>query len=343
MITHSQIKIPSDASMNTQTAIRDIKDCLRGLENKMSEPKTGVSSEDLDQLRRELLRLTKKSTYQTWGDVFGAIKDFSFSSAPQSLDPRVSAAGFRYFTFEGGDLNYAHVSVGATAFSTSSVVGVYGFHNRGIAAANKRIALITGNTDGAQDSGSLQLWTMNAGTLAAQVYLDRDGNMGLGNDLVTTINGSANNAHRRFVLDGGTVTGQIHLGMTQAGTASVVAAISMFNRSITGSSEKRIAAIFGMTDGAINTGALDFYTWLAGVALQRIRIMGNGTIISNMQGPIATNATGGFFALPQCAGAPTGVPAGPGVNAAYAVFDTTNLKLWVYSTVASAWKGVVLA
>ena len=59
-------------------------------------------------------------------------------------------------------------------------------------------------------------------------------------------------------------------------------------------------------------------------------------------GAPATTATTGFPYIPTVAGAPTGTPT---AETGYApiVFDTTNIKLWVYDPVASAWKGVVLA
>lgn len=53
---------------------------------------------------------------------------------------------------------------------------------------------------------------------------------------------------------------------------------------------------------------------------------------------IATSATQGFVYLPNCTGAPTGVPTGSG---APLVYDTTNNKLWV--RFGGTWRGVVLA
>jgi hypothetical protein len=58
---------------------------------------------------------------------------------------------------------------------------------------------------------------------------------------------------------------------------------------------------------------------------------------------IATNATTGFLYIPTCAGTPTGVPANAANGATAMVFDTTGVKIWFYSNVAGAWKGVVVA
>lgn len=55
----------------------------------------------------------------------------------------------------------------------------------------------------------------------------------------------------------------------------------------------------------------------------------------------AADAYGQAF-LPTVAGTPTGVPAA-GAGIAPMVYDTTGKKLWVYDTVTSTWKGVVVA
>ncbi len=238
----SQIQVPTDASVNVQRSIQAIKDCLRGLEKRVEDKgASAVTADDLDKLNKELHRLTKKSTYQTWGDVFGSIKNFSFSSSPQSLDADISGQPFRHFTFEGGALAYAQVSVGATAADANEPVGVYAIHNRGIAGADKRLAMMVGNTEGAQNSGNLEFWTMLAGTLNV-----------------------------------------------------------------------------------------------------RLKLTSGGTFVVNMQGPIATNATAGFLAMPQCHGNPSGTPTGVGVDAAFTVYDSLNDRIFVYNTITAAWVSVPL-
>jgi hypothetical protein len=56
---------------------------------------------------------------------------------------------------------------------------------------------------------------------------------------------------------------------------------------------------------------------------------------------LSTTATGGFVCLPTCAGTPTGVPDGVTSGTVPMVFDTTGVKLWIYT--GGAWKGVVVA
>ena len=56
---------------------------------------------------------------------------------------------------------------------------------------------------------------------------------------------------------------------------------------------------------------------------------------------LATTATEGFLHLQSCAGTPTGVPASIPSGQIPMVFDTTGVKLWLYT--GGAWKGVVVA
>ena len=51
---------------------------------------------------------------------------------------------------------------------------------------------------------------------------------------------------------------------------------------------------------------------------------------------LATTAVTGFLPIPSCAGAPTGTPA----SGVWAVYDSTNLKIYVYS--GAAWKSIQL-
>ena len=69
----TSIKIPSDASINVQAAFRDVEDAVRGLSKRVDDLKPGVKPSDLDDLRREVIRLTRKPSYQTWAEVFGSM------------------------------------------------------------------------------------------------------------------------------------------------------------------------------------------------------------------------------------------------------------------------------
>lgn len=67
-----------------------------------------------------------------------------------------------------------------------------------------------------------------------------------------------------------------------------------------------------------------------------------GNVVLNGTGSaLTTTATGGFTCIPTCAGTPTGVPASIPTGTVPMVFDTTGVKLWIYT--GGAWKGVVVA
>ena len=55
---------------------------------------------------------------------------------------------------------------------------------------------------------------------------------------------------------------------------------------------------------------------------------------------LATNSTSGFPYIPTCAGTPTGTPTAF-TGTVPMIFDTTGVKLWIYT--GGAWKGVVVA
>lgn len=56
---------------------------------------------------------------------------------------------------------------------------------------------------------------------------------------------------------------------------------------------------------------------------------------------LGTTAVRGFSYIPTCAGTPTGVPVELPTGSVPMVFDTTGVKLWIYT--GGAWKGVVVA
>lgn len=111
------------------------------------------------------------------------------------------------------------------------------------------------------------------------------------------------------------------------------------------SAANRVAAqIQAVADGTPSSGSmpgrLSMWTVPSGsvTLIERLRVSQDGTVSANANAPIATTATGGFFAIPTCAGTPTGTPAN--AVGASVVFDTTNNKFWAYN--GSAWKGVAL-
>ena len=64
-----------------------------------------------------------------------------------------------------------------------------------------------------------------------------------------------------------------------------------------------------------------------------------GSLQSGPDNAAATNATGGFFYLRTCAGAPTGVPTAITGYQPF-IYDSTNNNLYTYN---GAWKKVGMA
>jgi hypothetical protein len=63
---------------------------------------------------------------------------------------------------------------------------------------------------------------------------------------------------------------------------------------------------------------------------------GGGVVVGIATAPLGTTATRGFFYLPTCAGAPTGVAQTVGTGAVPMVVDTTNSRLYI--RIGSTWK-----
>lgn len=92
----------------------------------------------------------------------------------------------------------------------------------------------------------------------------------------------------------------------------------------------------GNTDAS---GNIAFHTRPAGAGAAlagRFEIQGNGSIVCGDQAAaLATTATDGFFYIRSCAGVPTGIPTAV-TGSVPMVYDTTNLRLYVYS--GGAWR-----
>jgi len=255
-----------------------------------------------------------------------------------SADVDGAGASIRHFTFDGNSKIIGQISIGAAANAASGAgFGLLAFHNRNSGSADKRTAIIAGYTDVAHNSGAMVFFTALSGALAEQARIDKDGNFWVGTSTIFDAAASGG-VLKRLSIDGNTIPAQISVGATRTGTSDLVGTVNFFNRTVA-ASDKRVGFINCVNDGATNTTRLAFFNVEAGSQKERMRIMGNGTISAAMQGAIATTATGGFFMIPQCAGTPTGVPAG-GVTAASLVYDTTNKRLFAYNTITAAWNWV---
>jgi hypothetical protein len=78
------------------------------------------------------------------------------------------------------NLNWANLNLVTNQTGTNNAVGSVYFANSAIAAAEKRVAFESVSTDGATNSGRIGWGTMNAGSVATNMTLDRLGRLGIG-------------------------------------------------------------------------------------------------------------------------------------------------------------------
>jgi hypothetical protein len=157
--------------------------------------------------------------------------------------------------------------------------------------------------------GAAQIWNFaNAPTVfatnnAERMRVDAAGNVGIGTtspgDKLVTIGNSlvgnitthtqlysTYNAQNNVIMElgYGTATAadaplpSLVISKNLTGTSNVIGAIQFANRSIADGSEKRLAQIANYTDGATNSGMLQFTTANAGTLAERMRIAANGFI-----------------------------------------------------------------
>lgn len=88
----------------------------------------------------------------------------------------------------------------------------------------------------------------------------------------------------------------------------------------------------------ILTGSNIFEAYDSVNGKQALHVDANRNVVVGEAAALATNATDGFLYIPRCAGTPTGTPTSKTGKVAF-VYDSTNDKLYVYDTDASAWKG----
>lgn len=160
-----------------------------------------------------------------------------------------------------------------------------------------------------------------------------DGDMRFGSSSVADIIGTS--TIRYFSFDGQTKVALLNIGMSQSGTNNLVSGISFHNRAIA-AADKRIATILVTTEGATNSGKIELGVWDAGTFRSIAYFGKKSDIILGEQAALATTAVNGFVFIPTCAGVPTGVPALTPTGKVPMVYDTTNLRLYVYS--GGAWR-----
>lgn len=120
-----------------------------------------------------------------------------------------------------------------------------------------------------QSSTAMAQWATNGN----DINNTNTGSVGIG---TTTPAVDANGA-TNLTLDGVTKYGEFSIGRNQSTPTAPIGGLNFFN-SILGGAEKRVAAIWGSTDGATNSGSLQFYTWNAGAIAEAMRINKIGNV-----------------------------------------------------------------
>ncbi|MDD3531309.1 MAG: DUF5011 domain-containing protein [Candidatus Pacebacteria bacterium] len=89
------------------------------------------------------------------------------------------ASGGTYLTLQSAS-TLSEIGVSLNQTGVNGYIGGYAFVNAGLSATEKRNAVIFGANDGANNSGNMQFWTSNAGTLAEAMRITSGGTVGIG-------------------------------------------------------------------------------------------------------------------------------------------------------------------
>jgi len=183
----------------------------------------------------------------------------------------------------------ANVGIGTT--SPSGKVHVYqasgtqrSYFESGSAHSNVRLiaANTSYNTSVEFFSGASNIANINAlgaGGLtfetngSERARIDSSGNVGIGTSS-PVMDGNGGLYVSAINSNGGT----FNAGASQSGTANFVGSMQFVN-TVLGTTDKRIATIAGITNGATNSGALVFNTWSSGSGAERARIDSSGNLL----------------------------------------------------------------
>src|SRR5262245_5996987 len=111
-------------------------------------------------------------------------------------------------------------------------------------------------------------------SFAERVRITAAGNVGIGQSLATLPDANSGNWH---LAVGPTAAGSAYGEITACANGSTAGALQFANYAIS-ATEKRLAAIRGITDGATDSGAITFSTNNLGTLAERMRIAANGYV-----------------------------------------------------------------
>jgi hypothetical protein len=220
------------------------------------------------------------------------------------------------------------ISACANTTESDGQVGLFGFANYAVPAANKLIAAIDCETAGALNSGVLKFHTWNAGVVGERMRITAAGRVGIGNNAaVLPYEAAAGTVHLIVgpTAPPGYVWGQITAAGSTSSSNVPVGMLSFANYANSGS-EKRIAEIRGQRGDSDNSGFLSFVTWSAGVAEVRMTITSLGNVGVGNAGSWPPYTAGGYTHL--IVGS-TGAPSYPGSITACGAETALNANVGV--------------
>jgi hypothetical protein len=103
-------------------------------------------------------------------------------------------AATRFFAVDAGTGGFSEIGAGGNQTGTTSILGAFAFFNSSLGGPEKRNAVIVGANDGATNSGNIQFFTVNLGTIAERMRINRLGQVGIGTPAPTdtlSVNGTA--------------------------------------------------------------------------------------------------------------------------------------------------------
>ena len=181
-------------------------------------------------------------------------------------------------------LKTGSTSAGVTAVHTiigsrsgaDNYIGAVEFANAALGVAEKRLGTIGVFRNGADNSGGLALWTMNAGTLAERVRVSPAGILAVGNDAAL----STGTGGTEFLKTGSTTASTIAVHSiigSRTGGDDFVGTVEFVN-GVLGVAEKRLGLVGLLRSGADNSGAMVLYTMNAGTLAERVRVSPAGNV-----------------------------------------------------------------
>jgi hypothetical protein len=122
-------------------------------------------------------------SYAQWTGVSGKIYPTTLTDnvGIGTTTPTFDANSATFLAVNNATTNgLSEVGVGGNVTALGQTVGTFSFINTSLGATDKRISLVLGGTDGAANSGNIDFFTSNAGTLASRMHIDHFGNVGIG-------------------------------------------------------------------------------------------------------------------------------------------------------------------